>query len=456
MHRLLLASVGLAIAAALAPATADAHAAERAFVLLLPTEYYLAGGAAAVAVSFAILALAPAALRGFRYRLRFRLRLPPFIGAIRWLAFAAFAGLVAVGFLGPTDPLQNPLPVMLWTLWWVGYTGLTALIGNSWGVLNPWSAPVGLLRRLGLRPVLHLPARIGYWPALAGLFAFVWLEIVSLSPADPRLLARAALLYWLIHFVAMLFVGERRWRARGETFSVFFRLIGKIAPLRFSRRAATLSWPGARLTHGAGLPLSGWLFVTSVIASVSFDGLSATFFWLTALGLNPLEFPGRSAVTVQNSIGLAASWAIVAAAYVGAVAAGARIAGSHVPLSGTLGRIGLSLVPIALAYHLAHYFTILMVDAQNAAAIASEVLGLGHVHVSASFLNDIDSVVAIWRTQTALIVGGHVLAVMVAHAAALDLERDPRRAAFSQLPLAVLMVGLTLLGLWLLSAPTGT
>ncbi|HET7410178.1 MAG TPA: hypothetical protein VFJ13_08240, partial [Paracoccaceae bacterium] len=408
-----------------------------------------------VAVSFAILALAPGALGGLRRRVRVRLRWPPLAGAVRWLSFIAFAGLIAAGFLGPTDPLENPLPVTLWTLWWVGYTALTALVGDSWRLLNPWSAPVGLLRRLGLRPALRLPAWIGHWPALAGLFAFVWLEIVSLAPADPKGLARAAAFYWLIHLAAMLLFGEGRWRARGETFSVFFRLIGRVAPLSFGPRGMTLAWPGARLAGGPALRVSGWLFVTSTIASVSFDGLSATFFWLGTLGINPLAFPGRSAVVAQNSIGLAAAWVAMALAYAGAVAAGARIAGSPVPLGRTLGRIGLSLVPIALAYHLAHYLTILMLDAQNAAAIAAEALGLGHVHVSASFLNDMDSVVAIWRTQTALIVGGHVLAVVIAHAAALELERAPRRAALSQLPLAGLMIALTLLGLWLLSAPTG-
>src|SRR5690606_29086017 len=132
----------------------------------------------------------------------------------------------------------------------------------------PWSAPVGLLRRVGLRPALRLPAWTGHWLALAGLFAFIWLEVVSLAPADPRGLARAAALYWLVHLVAMLAFGERRWRARSETFSVFFRLIGRIAPLRVGPRGVTISWPGARLAVGPALSVSGWLFVTSVIASV--------------------------------------------------------------------------------------------------------------------------------------------------------------------------------------------
>ncbi len=448
----------LVTAGVLAPSAASAHAAGRGLILLLPTRYYLIGGAVAVAVSFAVLALVPR-VAGFGGRIRLAVRWPPVAGGLRWLAFTAFAALIAAGFLGPTDPLDNPLPLTVWTLWWVGYTALTALVGDLWPLLNPWSAPVGLLRRLGLRPALRsalrLPGGAGYWPALAGLFGFVWLEIVSPAPADPAGLARAAGLYWLVHFVAMLAVGERRWRARGETFSVFFRLVGRIAPLRIGPRRLELAWPGSRLARGRVLPLSGWLFVTALIASISFDGLSATFRWLTWLGINPLDFPGRSAVVTQNTAGLAGAWAALALAYAGAVAAGARLAGSRADLGTTLGRIALSLVPIALAYHLAHYLTILMLNGQYALALVAEAVGLDHVHVTGSFLNKLRTVEAIWRVQTAIIVTGHVLAVAVAHAIALHLERDPRRAALSQLPLAALMVGLTVLGLWLLSTPTG-
>lgn len=447
-------TAALAAGTTLVPGTAAAHAAERAFLLLLPTGYYLAGAAAAVAASFAVLALAPHAMAPLAHSARLRVAWPP-TGPFQWAAFASFAALVAAGFLGTRDPLANPLPVALWSLWWVGYTALTALAGDVWPVVNPWSAPVGLARRLGLRPVLRLPAAAGYWPAIVGLFAFVWLEVISLAPADPRGLARAAALYWLVHLVAMLLVGERRWRARGETFSVLFRLVGRLAPLHWNRGGVTLRWPGARLARAPALPLAGWLFVTSVIASISFDGLSATFTWLAAIGINPLAFPGRSAVVAENTAGLLAAWALLPLAFAGAIVAGATLARTRARPGRTMGRIGLSLVPIALAYHLAHYLTALLVDAQNGAAILAPALGLGPVHVSGAFLNDPATVRAIWQAQTALIAGGHVLAVAVAHAIALDLERDPRRAALSQLPLAALMVGLTVLGLWLLSAPTG-
>jgi hypothetical protein len=448
-------AAGLVLAAFVAPGVAAAHAAERALIMLLPTGYYLAGGAAAVAVSFAVLAAAPRGLAGFGGRLRLRLRLPPLAGAIRWAAFAAFVFLLLAGLAGPRDPLSNPLPLAVWTLWWVGFTLLTTIVGDLWPLANPWSAPLGLARRLIGPAPLRPPVAAGYWPALIGLFAFVWFEIVDPAPADPARLAIAAAGYWLVQFVAMLLFGERRWRARGETFSVFFRLVGRLAPLRWNRSGVTLAWPGAHLVRASALPISGWLFVTGVIASVSFDGFSATFAWLSAIGINPLEFPGRSAVVTENTLGLIGSWAALAAAYAGTVTLGLRLAGGRAVRAAALGRIGLSLVPVALAYHFAHYLTALLLDAQNAVAAVGELTGFWHFHASAGFLSHLPAVEAIWRVQTSAIVLGHMMAVAVAHAIALELEGTPRRAGLSQLPLALLMVALTLLGLWLLATPTG-
>ncbi len=61
-------------------------------------------------------------------------------------------------------------------------------------------------------------------------------------------------------------------------------------------KADALLCPGARIAGAEPLPLSGAIFLLCVLGSVSFDGLSKTFLWLGANGINPLEFPGRSAV----------------------------------------------------------------------------------------------------------------------------------------------------------------
>ena len=117
-------------------------------------------------------------------------------------------------------------------------------------------------------------------------------------------------------------------------------------------------------------------------------------------------------------------------------------------------------MPIALAFHFSHYLTALLVNAQYALAAASDpfgtgrdVLSLGHFHVTTSFLSTYEGTWAIWNAQTASIVIGHGLAVLMAHELARRAVADNRALLLSQLPLAALMVAYTLFGLWLLSTP---
>ena len=194
------------------------------------------------------------------------------------------------------------------------------------------------------------------------------------------------------------------------------------------------------------------------LATVSFDGLSRTFWWLDLVGENPLEHPGRTALVGRNTLGLVGAATALLAAYAVTAAAGARWSGSSV--AAALRRFVVSIVPIAFGYHFAHYLPSFLVDAQYALKALSDPLDLGwnllgtrDLHVTASFLTHHASVELIWYAQTAAIVAAHVAAVVVLHALAGE-PREGRMAAIrGELPLTALMIGYTLFGLWLLSTP---
>lgn len=454
----------LALLVAAMPSPALAHASDRGHVLLLPTGYYSLGGALAVAVSFLVLALVPP-----RFLARVwsrRLTLFPLPESARTatslLSFAGFAILIAAGFWGSRDPLSNPLPLTIWTLLWVGMTLAQGLFGDVWAWLNPWYGPCRLVERMGLASKkIALPRRLGLWPAVALLFAFAWFELVYAAPDDPEKLARAAGLYWLATFVAMLVFGHEEWSRRGEFLTLFFHLLSRFAMLgRDEKGRLTLNWPGARLLQIAPLPKSGVAFVLLALSSVSFDGLSKTFFWLGLIGVNPLDFPGRTAVMASSTMGLLLSFALLGAVFMLAVRLGDMLAGS--PRAGnSAGLLVWSIIPIALAYHLAHYLAALLVDSQYALVALSDpfargwnLFGTAHMHVEAAITAGAGSAWVLWNIQAGGIVAGHVLAVLVAHSLAFRLYGDARRATVSQLPLTLLMIGYTVFGLWLLSTPS--
>ena len=181
------------------------------------------------------------------------------------------------------------------------------------------------------------------------------------------------------------------------------------------------------------------LFILLTLASVSFDGLSKTFWWLGLHGVNPLEFPGRSGVLGINTGGLLLTWEALAVVYTGAVLLGWLAAGRPGKPGALLGTLVLSIMPISLGFHFSHYLTALLVNGQYTYAAASDpfgtgadVLALGHFHVTTSFLNTYEGTRAIWNAQTAGIVLGHVLAVVLAHELACRTIGDARAAVLSR------------------------
>jgi len=451
----------------LLPSTALAHGAEGGIVLLLPTGYYLAGAALAVAASFLLLAILPASLidRVAAMRLDlFTIRdIPP--AATSLVTFAFLSALVLAGFIGSRDPIANPLPAMIWTTWWVCFTIIQAVTGPLWPHLNPWTGLLALLGRSGKPPVIALPDRLGYGVAILQFAAFAWFELIDLAPSDPTRLAMAVSAYVLFNLAGALLFGERVWMARAEPFSIFFGLIGRLSPIAREdagpdRTRLSLIWPGRTLVDYPPLPLSAVLFLLLTLSTVTFDGLSRTFLWLGAIGINPLEFPGRSAVMWPGTLGLIATFAALSGAFLLCVMSGTAMAGDFSRWREAAGRLVHSITPIALAFQAAHYLTNVLVDGQNAAIAVSDpyargwdLFGTSDWHTTTSFLNTLDGVTLIFNTQTLAIALGHVIGIAMAHLIALGLFASARKAVVSQIPLAALMVFYTGFGLWLLATP---
>lgn len=480
----------LQIVACAGASGALAHASERGHVLLLPTHLYIAGGALAVAASFVVLWLGGALVRMSPPRLELTsLALPRWLPVLTSLVSAALLGtLLMAAYAGAPDPIRNPLPGFIWGLWWIGLTLLTGLIGNVWPAINPWSGPASVLRRaLGCadgRSLLALPARLGQWPAVALLLAFAWLELVDPKAEDPPHLAKAVIAYSALTIAGMIVFGIEAWRSHCECFSIFFRMIGALAPLQWRASNGQLNLRLGMPGHGlAGLdlqPSGAVAFVLVALSTVSFDGFLRTFAWLGLNGVNPLEFPGRSAMVGINTIGLLGAAVLFLAIYPAVVAVGCLRIGDLVgwaepakPSTTTRAAAGLwaamrpsapayavSIIPIAFGYHLAHYLPAFPLDAINALrslsdpfATGADLLGFSSIEPPQSLTAGYAAATFVYRTQTAIIVAAHVMAVIVAHGIATRLAGDRARALRLELPLTLLMIGYTVLGLWLLSTP---
>ena len=450
-----------------------AHGNERGLVMLLPTGYYITASAIAVIASFALLAWIPAS--GIRavadwsvklFELDVRRRLWPSLVSLSLMCF-----LLASGYLGNTDPLANPLPLFIWTWWWVGFTLLQCVTGNLWHLLNPWTGIVSILRQtfnLPSEPVL-LPEKLGYFPAIIVFFGFTWFELMDLAPEDPRRLVNVVSAYWFYTFTGCLIFGDRRWFQSAEPFSIFFRLVGNLSPFirepgsgneSNAKVLISLAIPGKNFLNLKPLPFSGVLFVLRTLSAVSFDGLSKTFSWLGLAGINPLAYPGRSAMVGNNTLGLLFCFFVLTGAYLLAVYLGCKLTARTDLFPRAAGRLIYSIIPISLVFHLAHYLTLLLTNSQYSLLAFNDPFGLGwnllaakNYIVTTSFLTHFESVSMIWILQTVAIAGGHIIGITLAHLIAVQLFESPRAASVSQSFLALLMVLYTVFGLWLLSTP---
>jgi hypothetical protein len=379
---------------------------------------------------------------------------------------------MVAGFFGAQeDPFKNILPVFIWVGWWVGFVFLCSLVGNAWPVINPWAA-VGhaverAVHRQSTRP---LAPGIGVWPAAILYIAFAWAELVWPDNAQPASLAMAILIYSAITWTAMAIYGTERWLGCGETFALLFDLFGRFAPLGRGLDGRLVLRPyGAGLFVGDKVSISMVVFVVTLLATVSFDGFLHTPPWRMFFGtafaasydLGLIDLLGNTgARTLILTAGLITAPLIFLAVFIAVCAWTARLmAAGHAGHPRALDlarRYALTLVPIAIAYHLAHYLSLFLIEGQRLLALVSDPMGAGwNLFGSAGIVPDIAVVDArfLWLFSVAAIVAGHIIAVWLAHMTALQACGDGRRALVSQIPMLALMIGYTMLSLWILAQP---
>lgn len=371
------------------------------------------------------------------------------------LSVALFVLVVAAGLAGKDSPILNLAPTFVYVVFWLGVPFLAVLLGDVWRVLNPWRAVADAAAwaggRLGAgwRVPLEYPERLGRWPSAVLLFSFAALELAYTDPSSPRKVAIAACVYsWLTWTGAAAF-GRERWFSNGDGFSAYFGLFALMAPFRVRRdghREVVVRPPLAGLAGLDARP--GTIALVSVaLGSVAFDGLSRTRWWQDQeyLKSDPTVF-------ALGLLGLAAAALFVAVTYLLAVAGARALGGARGALrAGFLG----SLVPIAFAYLVAHYFSLFVLEGQSAIVLLSDPFGFGwDLFGTRDFVPDrAINPRTIWYVQVGALVVGHVLGLVVAHDRALSLYRSARSAVRMQYAMLALMVLYTVGGMWILSRP---
>lgn len=412
----------------------------------------------------------------------------------------AFAVVMVAAAIGDNSSRTNLAPVAVFIAFWVGLAFVSGLVGDVWQVLSPFDTLAAIGQRLRGRPAEAGPASPGdasgpgttagpvspdddgsaaggsegedvdddgydddgyededggdepagrdwgYWPAAAGILVFVWVELVYPQRAEPRTLFVLMAAYSVAVLVGAVRWG-RDWLREGEAFGALFGVLGHAAPVHRGddgRLRVRPPFAGlARMEWRPGLEA----LVLIALGSTSFDGLSRTRFWLRLTG----DLSGGPA-QLASTAGLLWGITTVTIAYVGAMRVAAHLVDGRYSAEELRASFIHSLVPIVLAYAVAHYFSYFVLEGQATVSLVSDPLGRGwDLFGTASRVVDYTfvSTRTVSYVQCGSIVVGHVAGVVIAHDRALALF-DKRAAARSQYPLLAAMVLFTVGGLYLL------
>jgi hypothetical protein len=453
--------------------------------LPIPLSFYVWGAGASVALTFVGLALF---LRHEPRLARFYIAWTPdrrLAAAVelagRILGVGMLLLVVLAGLFGNQDPIRNIAPVMIWVVAWVGVGFLCLFLGNVWALLNPWdtifAAAERCCRRIRSGAVLRAgrpyPEWLGAWPAVALFLSFAWMELVWSGKNVPAALAAALLIYSALTWLGMFAFGRETWLRHGELFTLVFGLFARFAPyarLPGCPSRLCLRPPAIGLLEPRPLGSSMVALVVALLATVTFDGLLETPLWarLDLLVFDAASDPDSSfwrvlnlredeAVRLVRTLGLIAFVLLFLAAYalVGWLTAAAA-GDANVSAAFIVRSFVLTLVPISLAYHVAHYFSLLFVGGQYAIPLVSDPFGRGwNLFGTAGYGVDIGVVTPRlqWTAAVVAVVLGHLAAVYLSHVTAFRIFPSRRAALKSQIPMVMLMIGYTMISLWILSQP---
>jgi hypothetical protein len=381
------------------------------------------------------------------------------------LGFSIYAGIH-----GTEAPDRNFALTFIFVTAWLGFPLFSVILGDVFRPFNPWRAlgrTVGgaFSAIAGQRPAhLTYPEKLGRWPAAIGLLAVVWLEVVYGSSGgvavglSPDAAGLAALVYSLYTLAMMTVFGVEKWCETGEIFSVYFGMFSQLGLFGMKDGLLGRRLPLSAATHWATLPGSAAVVIAS-IATTSFDGaqegafksgILQTFEWLSETGLSL-----TTSLRLTDTIFMALCFAGVGLVYLIGVRGMATVRGAP-PLKKL--RIGFAhtLIPIAFAYLVAHYFSLFVFQEQaQFTYLLSDPLGTATTDLFGTASSGIDfkllSANAIWYVQVGALVIGHVVGLTLAHDRATAYWGDYRQAARSQYWMLAVMVAFTCFGLYLLS-----
>ena len=400
-----------------------------------------------------------------------------FLVVLKALSVYGLLLTIATGIFGSQIPIANFSITFFFIAFVLGLAYLTVLVGDIYQLTNPWSALCEWIeyRFCGAFDGRYAyPRRLAYYPALALYMGYIWIELFA--NITPLQLSKLLIAYSAFNLAGAWLFGKAIWFERVEFLSVFFRLIGKMAPVNYVRDPSAAAGvrietrkPFLGLIREPATEFSLLLFVLFMLSSTAVDGAHQTLPWVRLFWKDIYPSLSAAAAGTPNSLAFSVhayygwQWLMLFLSpvaymivYVAFILAAKFISGSERSLRSLILQFAFTLVPIAFVYNMTHYFTLLLGQGYQVIRMLSDPFNRRwNLFGTAAFGGTpfIPDASVVWHVQVGLILAGHIISVYLAHVEALKVFATPRKALASQFPMLVLMMIFTTTGLWILSLP---
>jgi hypothetical protein len=472
------------------PKGAQAHSFGQTFTLPVPFELYAWASSATLILTFLLMGLKGYLSRGELVALTMKpdyefediSRRSLLSVILAGLSIALFVLAVYSGIAGTQRRTDNLNMTYFWIIWMLGLAYLSGITTNVWKTINPflaicqlWDALLKIYHREQWKKPkpLELPDAWLHTLALVWLFVFAAYELFGNS--KPFDLSVLLLVYLVYIFAGSQLVGLKVFSQKACFFSMYFELLGRCG--KSLRGMLTFSTPTEPhlLTHFRSVVPA--LFVVALFSTTALDGLLDTEYWyktvwpdfarmyaevfrpdlvsalnnplLAAREIGPMFKALEKAMLFLAPVSLAL-------AFFFALFLAQQITKTKFSVWQLAQAFAPTLMPIVLVYSFSHYFTLLLTQGVQFAHLLSDPMGRGwnifgtYNLWRAPVLLDAQ---LIWNIQVTSILIGHMVSAMASHSMAFKLFTNKKHANLSQVPMLMLMIGLTLFGLWILSQP---
>ena len=342
--------------------------------------------------------------------------------------FLILALLTVPGLINNEAATVSITPLILWVFLWIGVPVLGLLFGDLYAKFNPLSI---LVNREGE------PNNV--YPAAFLFICLTWFELVWSKPGNPRHIGIVFLVLLVVVSVVQRFYNKTLIEV--DPLLLLHHLYSKMRITNSKPVFRTLLNNISNLAQLKGMEY----FILLMIGTVTYDGLRETTFWFELFGSQTYE-------TSFSTVAFLLMNLLIIVFYRFACYFAIRVSGEDLNLNEISLKFGHTMLPIAFAYHVTHYLSLLLFEFQTVVYRLNDPFGFGWnlFNVQEPEVNYFLEPIALWTIMVIVTLAGHMLSVVLAHDLSVKLFGH-QKSDKTQYVFLFITVALTLQALFVLS-----